>query len=338
MCFNMCARGAGTHGDDLNIHTGTFWVDTRGFSRCHTPHRTHTPQHKTTTQHNTTTRPQHHTEKERETDRYRDRERRQGQREDGRGETREEKTKEDKTRRRRDKTRMQREERRWNTRQETRRRRERRWKRKWRERWNEVKKLFLKNVWEPSNPPDELAQHVSKKSFRTNYSSIFLRKFRIWPFIQLFTWFEFYFFRAGRLISETFFGRMGGSENLQKSWQRCTRRTFIRRYLGRKTKVWKGLEIMLKILKDLWDQWGQDQTIPKQYEGFVKSNGTLKKLVTRSTLQFVQAYKFYTYQDNSSRFQWTWSVDSWSHNWLGVVVLFWIVNNRCFFKDFVYRQ
>ena len=40
--------------------------------------------------------------------------------------------------------------------------------------------FFLKNVSEPSNPPDELAQNVSKKSpFRTNYSSIFLRKFRI---------------------------------------------------------------------------------------------------------------------------------------------------------------
>ena len=24
MCFNMCARGAGTHDDVLNVHTGTF--------------------------------------------------------------------------------------------------------------------------------------------------------------------------------------------------------------------------------------------------------------------------------------------------------------------------
>ena len=40
--------------------------------------------------------------------------------------------------------------------------------------------FFVKNVSEPSNPPDALAQNVSKKhSFRTNYSSIFLRKFRI---------------------------------------------------------------------------------------------------------------------------------------------------------------
>ena len=35
--------------------------------------------------------------------------------------------------------------------------------------------FFEKNVSEPSNPPDELAQNFSKKKnpFRTNYSSIF---------------------------------------------------------------------------------------------------------------------------------------------------------------------
>ena len=66
--------------------------------------------------------------------------------------------------------------------------------------------FFLKNVSDPSNPPDELAQHVSKKNpFRTNYSSIFLQKFRISPF--------FYYlhdsnsiFRARRINSETFSG------------------------------------------------------------------------------------------------------------------------------------
>ena len=37
--------------------------------------------------------------------------------------------------------------------------------------------FFLKNVSRPSNPPDELAQNVSKKNpFRTNYSSIFSAK------------------------------------------------------------------------------------------------------------------------------------------------------------------
>ena len=29
-CVETCARGAGTHGDVLNVHTGTFWIHTRG--------------------------------------------------------------------------------------------------------------------------------------------------------------------------------------------------------------------------------------------------------------------------------------------------------------------
>ena len=37
--------------------------------------------------------------------------------------------------------------------------------------------FFQKNVSRPPNPPDELAQNVSKKNpFRTNYSSIFSAK------------------------------------------------------------------------------------------------------------------------------------------------------------------
>ena len=39
--------------------------------------------------------------------------------------------------------------------------------------------FFVKNVSEPSNPPDELAQNVSKKSFSDELFLIFLRKFRI---------------------------------------------------------------------------------------------------------------------------------------------------------------
>ena len=49
---------AGSHGDVLNVHTETFWTDTRGFSACHTtPHRTHTTTQDTrhNTQDNTTT-------------------------------------------------------------------------------------------------------------------------------------------------------------------------------------------------------------------------------------------------------------------------------------------
>ena len=45
----------------------------------------------------------------------------------------------------------------------------------------EKKIFFVKDASGPSNPPDELAQNVTKKKkpFRTNYSSIFIRKFRI---------------------------------------------------------------------------------------------------------------------------------------------------------------
>ena len=67
--FNMCARGAGTHGDVLNVHTGTCGVDTLVFQRV-THHTAHTPQHKTqhtTTHHNnTTTTPHENTDRDRE--------------------------------------------------------------------------------------------------------------------------------------------------------------------------------------------------------------------------------------------------------------------------------
>ena len=44
-CFNMCARGAGTHGDILNVHTETCLVDTLGFQRAtHTHHDHNTTQ------------------------------------------------------------------------------------------------------------------------------------------------------------------------------------------------------------------------------------------------------------------------------------------------------
>ena len=75
---STCARGAGTHGGVLNVHTETCFVDTLVFFQCATPHTTH--HH--TTQNNT----QQHTETETEKE-DRDRERR----DDGRGETRQEK-------------------------------------------------------------------------------------------------------------------------------------------------------------------------------------------------------------------------------------------------------
>ena len=73
-CFNMCARGAGTHGDVLNVHTETCLVDTLGFQRVTRTHHDHNDTHNTTQQHDHNT-----TQRQRETDR--DRERRQGQRE-----------------------------------------------------------------------------------------------------------------------------------------------------------------------------------------------------------------------------------------------------------------
>ena len=92
-----CARGAGTHGDVLNLRTEGFACQAAPHT---TPHKTHT--HTTQTMHTNT--PQHtETERQRERERDRDRDRqRQRQREKRRrkrrDKTREEKTKEDKTR------------------------------------------------------------------------------------------------------------------------------------------------------------------------------------------------------------------------------------------------
>ena len=64
--------------------------------------------------------------------------------------------------------------------------------------------FFKKNVSRPSNPPDELPQNVSKKNpFRTNYSSIFLQKFRIWSFF-IYLHDSNSIFRAGELIQNYF--------------------------------------------------------------------------------------------------------------------------------------
>ena len=66
--------------------------------------------------------------------------------------------------------------------------------------------FFKKKFSGPSNPPDELAQNVSKKNpFRTNYSSIFLKKFRIWPFF-IYLHDSNSIFRARRFNSEFIFG------------------------------------------------------------------------------------------------------------------------------------
>ena len=56
-----------------------------------------------------------------------------------------------------------------------------------RERWRKDDFFFQKNVSGHSNPPDELAQHVSKKKkipFGRIIPPFFFRKCRIWPFLN----------------------------------------------------------------------------------------------------------------------------------------------------------
>ena len=63
--------------------------------------------------------------------------------------------------------------------------------------------FFAKNVSEPSNPPDELAQNVSKKNpFRTNCSSMFSSKVQnltVFPIIYML---RIRFFGPGELIQK----------------------------------------------------------------------------------------------------------------------------------------
>ena len=65
-CFNTCARGAGIHGDVLNVHTVTSLNPHTGFSTffsaCRNTHKhTHEHTHTHQTHHQTTPRPQRHT-------------------------------------------------------------------------------------------------------------------------------------------------------------------------------------------------------------------------------------------------------------------------------------
>ena len=106
-CSNTCARGAGTHGDVLNVHTGCRNPHT-GFTtffpaRRTTPHQTRTPKNTHTPQPPTTHTTQLNiTQRQRQRDREKtakDKERRQ-RKKDGRGETRQK----NKNKRRQDKT------------------------------------------------------------------------------------------------------------------------------------------------------------------------------------------------------------------------------------------
>ena len=101
MCFNTCARGAGTHGEVLSGHTEFRCVShTNTHINTHTHTLTHTTQHITTqhittqhitTQHITTTTPHGERQRQKTEDRVKER------REDGRAETRQEKRRQKKT-------------------------------------------------------------------------------------------------------------------------------------------------------------------------------------------------------------------------------------------------
>ena len=68
--------------------------------------------------------------------------------------------------------------------------------------------LKKKNVSRPSNPPDELAQNVSKKNpFRTNYSSIFSAKVQNLAVFFIYLHDSNSIFRAAGINSEIFSAR-----------------------------------------------------------------------------------------------------------------------------------
>ena len=72
------------------------------------------------------------------------------------------------------------------------------------ERW-EKRFFFLKNVSEPSNPPDELAQNVSKKiPFGRIFPRFFLRKFKIWQCFSIIYMIRIQFFGLGELFQKGF--------------------------------------------------------------------------------------------------------------------------------------
>ena len=258
-CFNTCSRGAGIHGDVLNVHTVTFLNPHTSFStffqgaathtnthrhtqtHTHKHTRTHTPNTPrplnnttTTTTHTTQHNTQHHTDRERKRERQREteKERQDKTREDGtrqkdkrrwkgrryktrrqekmKEERRDKKTREDERgeTRQEDKRRSKEEKREDKKRSMSKREEETGWKR--REKMTQKMKrdrgeFFSQQCFKTLKP----ARWISPKCFeknlrRTNYSSIFLRTFRIWPCFQLFTRFEFDFFGPGELIQKYF--------------------------------------------------------------------------------------------------------------------------------------
>ena len=211
ICWNTCARVAGKHGRFECTHGGVF-ESAHGFFHIFQRAATHTNTHKHTNTHTRNTHhdhQQHHdhnTQHNTETETDRDRERRQ-----------------EKTRQRKiDKTRQEKmKERREQMKEEE---REKKWKRKWRDR--DERKMICQEIFQDPQP----ARWISPKCFeKIPFGRIippfFLRKFRIWQCLQLFTWFEFDFsglvnqFRMG-------FSLHGKRENIQwKDNQRQVRST-----------------------------------------------------------------------------------------------------------------
>ena len=216
-----------THGGFESTHRHSTTT-----THTHTPQHTHTHQN---TRHNTTQRHDHNTtRRQRETETERERKKTGTEREEKTAEERQEKrrqkktkqdkTGEDKTRQEckekresetQDKTRMQREERRWKRedgREEKRRSRQEKIERRQEERKRRGKmkeeKKFPKMFQDPSNPPDELVQHVSRKNPRqTNYFLIF--SFESSESDRVFNYLHDSnsIFRARGINSEWFFGR-----------------------------------------------------------------------------------------------------------------------------------
>ena len=95
--------------------------------------------------------------------------------------------------------------------------------------------FFEKNVSELSNPPDELAQNVSKKNpFRTNYSPIFPSKVQnltVFPIIYMI---RIRFFGPGELIQNEFSAAQYRPTSLQlASLKKFSSPTAPRRASGR---------------------------------------------------------------------------------------------------------
>ena len=185
-----CAHG----GRFLNVHTVFFHFS----SACRNTHKhaqththTHTHQTHTTTTNNTTTTTTHttqHNTTHNTTRRQRQRDR-ETEKEDRERETRQDK----------DKRREKREDEEEREREDEEEQEERRWKGKWKRQWRGIemkeKVFFPKKCFKTLKPARWIKLHMfsNKNPRRTNYSSIFLRMFRIWLCFQLFTWFEFDF-------------------------------------------------------------------------------------------------------------------------------------------------